>query len=261
MRGDDHLEDLTEAEFLERYRPEAYPRPSVAVDLVLLSVTGDALRVHGVRRKAHPHRGRFALPGTFVREDEALEAAAARVLREKAGLSRVSLEQLATFGTPKRDPRMRVISVAYLALVPGWELARLSAPLVDADVAASFEGLDEGSVRLRSESGVELPTAFDHATIIATALRRLRGKLAYAPIGYSLLPHEFTLLALQRTHEVILGRALNKDSFRRRMLATGDLEPTSTYEAGVGHRPAELYRYKRRFPQRVPREMPHERAT
>jgi 8-oxo-dGTP diphosphatase len=251
MDDDAHLERLTEEEFLARYRPEAYARPSVAVDVVLVSVAEGALRVHGVRREAHPHRARFALPGTFVREDERLEAAAARVLREKAGLARVFLEQLYTFGAPRRDPRMRVISVAYLALLTGAELAERHASLVDARVVPAFDGLEEGGVALEASSGEPLACAFDHEAIIATAVRRLRGKLDYAPVGYRLLPRAFTLLELQRVHEIILGRALNKDSFRRRMLATGELEATGVHEAGVGHRPAELYRHAPPSPERA----------
>jgi len=243
MTDDERLEQLTEDEFLARYRPEAYARPSVAVDVVIVTVAGGALKVYGVRRTAHPHRGRFALPGTFVREEERLESAAARVLREKAGLTRVFLEQLFTFGAPKRDPRMRVIAVAYLALMTEAELAGRDNALVEAIVSPAFEGLEEGGVSLTEADSEELACAFDHEAIIATAVRRLRGKLDYTPLGYRLLPREFTLLDLQRVHEVILGRSVNKDSFRRRMLATGELEATGTHEVGVGHRPAELYRH------------------
>lgn len=243
MANDERLEQLTEDEFLARYRPEAYARPSVAVDVVIVSVVEGALKVYGVRRTAHPHRGRFALPGTFVHEEERLESAAARVLREKAGLARVFLEQLFTFGAPKRDPRMRVLSVAYLALMTEEELRGRDASLVEAVVTPAFEGLEEGGVSLTGVDGDALVCAFDHETIIATAVRRLRGKLEYAPHGYRLLPPEFTLLELQRVHESVLGRPLNKDSFRRRVLAGGELVATGVREAGVGHRPAEMYRY------------------
>ena len=251
MDDDAHLERLTEEEFLERYRPEAYARPSVAVDVVLVSVAEGALRVHGVRREAHPHRGRFALPGTFVREDERLEAAAARVLREKAGLARVVVEQLHTFGAPRRDPRMRVISVAYLALLTEAELEGRDASLVDARVTPAFDGLEEGGVALEAPSGEPLACAFDHEAVIAAAVRRLRGNLDAAPVVHRLLPRAFTLLELQRVHEVILGRALNKDSFRRRMLATGALEATGVHQAAVANRPAELYRYAPPSPERA----------
>ena len=241
MDDDAHLEPLTESEFLERYRPEAYARPSVAVDVVLVSASEDSLRVHGVRREEHPHRGRFALPGTFVGEEERLEVAAARVIREKAGISRVPMEQLYTFGAPRRDPRMRVISVAYLALLTESDLAARHASLLEARIVPAFDGLEEGGVVLEVESGEPLPCAFDHETIIATAVRRLRAWLDHTPIGYRLLPRAFTLLELQRLHEVILGHTVNKDSFRRRMLATGDLEATGVRQVAVGHRPAELY--------------------
>jgi 8-oxo-dGTP diphosphatase len=169
------------------------------------------------------------------------------VLAEKAGLGGVFLEQLYTFGRPDRDPRMRIISVAYYALVERALLDGASAGAAARLFSAIFdEGAGEEHARVLDDLGDDQPLAFDHREIIATALKRLRGKLNYSPVGYELLPSEFTLLQLQRVHEIILGTRVNKDSFRRRMLASGELEPTGLLQDGVEYRPAALYR---RVPQ------------
>jgi 8-oxo-dGTP diphosphatase len=231
----------TEAEFLDDYAAERFDRPSVAVDVALVTVVDDALHVAVVQRDQHPDRGRWQLPGGFVRIDESLEAAAARVLQEKAGITDVYTEQLYTFGEVERDPRTRVITVAYYALVEpdrltgtgDGRLARIDVP---------WRGETGGPVTL-VRRGVALEPAFDHDHIIGMAVRRLRGKLDYTPVGYELLPPEFTLFELQRIHEAILGVAVNKDSFRRRMLASGELAATGRRQTDVGHRPAALYRH------------------
>lgn len=236
-----------EQEFLESYDASEFDRPSVAVDVVLLTVSRGGLEAALIRRSEHPYRGRWCLPGGFVRADESLARAAKRVLGEKAGLSRVYLEQLYTFGDPARDPRMRVISVAYVALVDpgrlssvdrdGWVRGRLEVP---------WEGETGGPVRVTGDDGKDLELAFDHGDILGMAVKRLRGKLDYTPIGFQMLPETFTLRRLQDVHETVLGRSLNKDSFRRRMLASGLLEATGERETEVGHRPAELYQMIRR---------------
>lgn len=230
--------------FLRDYDPERYPRPSVTVDVVLIAAEGGALRTVAVRRDEPPHRGRWALPGGFLRLDESLDAAAARVLREKAGVSGAYLEQLYTFGAPKRDPRTRVISVAYYGLLspPRWRALKLAEGARKAAIAVPWSGEAGGPVELASGDAKPLALAFDHREILGTAVKRLRGKLRYAPIAYALLPERFTLLDLQRVHETILGTRLNKDSFRRRILASHELEPAGALQEGVGHRPAALYR-------------------
>ncbi len=235
----------SEAEFLERYDPSQFERPSVTVDLVLLTLDERRLRVLLLQRDAHPFQFRWALPGGFVQPTESLDQAAARVLRDKASLERVFFEQLYTFGDPARDPRTRVISVAYFALVEPTRLrdANIRTGGILASVSLSDAAGTDLTVSVRSASNEELPLAFDHGEIIRTAMVRLRGKLDYTPVGYQLLPPEFTLRALQGVHETILGRKLNKDAFRRRMLASGELQPTGTLEDNVGHRPAELYRF------------------
>lgn len=233
----------TEREFLDAYSPEPFDRPSIAVDVALVTVIDDELGILVIQRDQHPHQGKWQLPGGFVHVGESLDDAAARLLEEKAGITDVYTEQLYTFGEVDRDPRTRVITVAYYALVAstrlttdnvGGQLARIDVP---------WEGETGGSVRIKAGNR-HLATAFDHDRIIGMVVKRLRGKLNYAPVGYELLPNEFTLLDLQRIHEAILGVSVNKDSFRRRMLASGELLPTGNRQVDVGHRPAALYRHR-----------------
>ncbi len=233
----------TEAESPGDRSSESFDRLSVAVDVALVTVMDDQLRVLVIRRAHHPYQGRWQLPGGFVRIDESLDDAATRMLEEKAGIAGIYTEQLYTFSEVERDPRTRVISVAYYALV---EPGRLRPAGVDAQLArieVPWEGEKGGPVGLLA-GGERLQTAFDHDRIIGMVVKRLRGKLNYEPVGYELLPAEFTLLDLQRIHEAILGVEVNKDSFRRRMLASGELEPTGRRQTDVGHRPAALYRHK-----------------
>ena len=233
-----------EQAFLQSYDPGEFERPSVAVDLVLLAPAEEGLLTLVIQRPDHPHRGRWALPGGFVGISESLEAAAQRVLKEKTGLKGIFLEQLCTFGDPKRDPRMRILSVAHMALVPRQKFEELKAEAGQvARVVVPWEGETGGPVALMGPDGKHLPLAFDHEEITAMAVKRLRGKIDYSPVAFQLLPRAFTLLQLQRIHEAVLGRPLNKDSFRRRMLATGLLDATGELQEGVGHRPAAMYRF------------------
>ncbi len=236
-----------EARFLASYDPNDYERLSVAVDVALVSALDGGLSTLLSRRHEHPHRDRWALPGGFVRPDESLEHAAARVLLEKGGLSGVFLEQLYTFGDPRRDPRTRVISVAYYALVEKqrFEEVHSRGDVVAASLRVPWGGEIGGRVDALDAHGRAVPLAFDHGEILGLAVKRLRGKLSYAPIGFELLGETFTLLELQRVHEAVLGRRLNKDSFRRRMLSSGLLRATGRSQTGVDHRPAELYRFAR----------------
>ncbi len=234
-----------EAEFLASYDAAAYPHPSVTVDVVLFSVSGGELRTLVIRRADHPFKGAWALPGGFCGIDESLDAAAERVLRQKCSLSDLYLEQLATFGRPGRDPRTRVISVAYYALV---DIARFheherSAGAEVGRVVVPWQGEAGGMAHVVDANNEPLPLAFDHEEILGAAVKRIRGKLNYTPIGFQLLGERFTLLELQQVHETVLGHALNKDSFRRRMLASGELRATGHMQSGVDHRPAELYRF------------------
>lgn len=226
---------------------DAYPHPSLTVDVALLTAGDGALQVLLLQRSSQPDAGKWSLPGGFVRIDESLDQAAARVLREKAGLSGVFLEQLYTFGGLARDPRARVVTVAYYALVPAERLVAAGVtggdPSALARLRVPWAGERGGPVEALDAFGAALPLAFDHAEILGAAVKRLRGKLDYAPIGFRLLPEVFSLRALQQVHEVISGRGFNKDSFRRRMLASGQLEATGERRTDVEYRPPELYRY------------------
>jgi 8-oxo-dGTP diphosphatase len=243
--GDDELA------FLAAYDASRFPRPSVAVDVVLLTVRDGAVSTLLGRRHEHPDRGRWALPGTFLGIDESPDDAAVRVLASKAGLGGVFIEQLYTFGAPDRDPRTRVVSVAYYALVEPATLERTVASQADGLALARLDvpwpGETGGPVAALDPDDAPLLLAFDHAEILGMAVKRIRGKLGYAPIGFELLPRAFSLRDLRLVHEAILGRALNKDSFRRRILDRGLVVPTGERAAGVGHRPPELYRFSDRW--------------
>jgi 8-oxo-dGTP diphosphatase len=226
---------------------ESFPHPSLTVDVVLLTAADGALQVLLLQRASSPDAGKWSLPGGFVRIDESLDGAAARVLREKAGLSGVFLEQLYTFGDLARDPRARVVTVGYYALVPAERLVAAGVAGGEASAVARLRvpwaGERGGPVEALDAAGAVMPLAFDHAEIVGVAVKRLRGKLNYAPIGFRLLPDVFSLRALQQVHEVISARRLNKDSFRRRMLASGQLEATGERRTDVEYRPPELYRF------------------
>lgn len=231
-----------EAEFLAAYDPSRFERPSVAVDVVLIAALPDGLATVAVRRAEHPFKDHWALPGGFVRMNESLDDAAARVLRDKAGLTDIFLEQLYTFGSPTRDPRTRVISIAYYALVDAHRFAgveKRDATIAQIDVPWAGE---EGDAVSLLHGGTALPIAFDHDRILGTAIKRIRGKLGYAPIAFALLPREFTLYDAQRIYQTVLDKSLNKDSFRKTILASGWIEPTGRMQTEVGHRPARLYR-------------------
>lgn len=225
----------------------AFPRPSVTVDLVLMSIIDGRLAALLQLRGEQPCAGSWALPGGFVGIDESLDDAAKRVLATKAKMEGNWLEQLYTFGKPDRDPRARVITVAYFALLPGDEFGaalRNDDDLVLAELTMPCEGEVGGPVGACSIDGAELALAFDHADILGLAVRRLRGKLDYSRIAFALLPDLFTLRQLQDVHEAILGVQLNKPAFRRRMLDKGWIEGTGARETGASFRPAELYRVK-----------------
>ncbi|WP_242128915.1 NUDIX domain-containing protein [Sphingobium sp. Sx8-8] len=200
----------------------------MTVDLVLMTVLKGQLAVLLQRRGQEPFAGQLALPGSFVGPEENLEMAARRVLAEKVGMTEGWLEQLYSFGEPDRDPRMRVVSIAYFALLPVGSLE------------AAVGG--RADLTLASADVHEMPLAFDHVTIIAHARARLRGKLAYSPVALALLPDSFTLRDLQAVHEAILGTSLNKPAFRRRMMDSGWIEGTGEREPAAAFRPAELFR-------------------
>lgn len=217
-----------------------FPRPAVTVDCVVFGLDVDDLKVLLIQRRLEPHQHMWALPGGFVRIDETLDEAARRELAEESGITDVYLEQLYTFGDLHRDPRERVITVAYYAL------AKLSAHRIaaatDAERVAWF-ALDDVP---------EL--AFDHAKIIEIALERLRGKVRYAPIGFELLPPRFTLTQLQRLYEIVLREPLDKRNFRKKILSMDLLIETDEVEQGVAHRAARLYRFDRKKYEKLARQ-------
>jgi len=235
-----------ERQFLAEYDAGRFQRPSVTVDVALVTAGQGVLRALLIKRTDHPFRGHWGLPGGFVQLDESLDDAASRVLAAKAGVKNIFLEQLYTLGQVDRDPRTRVITVAYYALIDRQQLARDWKSTDNVQLVAlrvPWKGERGGKVDAVDDQGQPLEVAFDHSEILGLVVKRLRGKLAYAPLGFELLPPRFTLRDLQDIHETILGRKLNKDSFRRSMLASGLIAATGKREDDVGHRPAELYRF------------------
>jgi 8-oxo-dGTP diphosphatase len=210
--------------------PNHNPRPALTVDVVAFTLRGNHLQVLLIQRGEVPYQSMWALPGGFVRMDESIEDAALRKLEEETGITLAYLEQLYTYGDPQRDPRGRVVSVAYYALIPADKSIRL-----------------EGSLEVTRADWFCIdtlpPLAFDHADIVSYALRRLRYKLEYSAVGFELLPEEFTLSELQYTYEIILGEKLDKRNFRRRILDAQVIEPLENMRSGEG-RPARLYRYR-----------------
>lgn len=203
----------------------AYPRPICTIDVVLLTLGEDGLEVALMRRDAEPHAGAWSLPGGFVHADADRDCAdaARRVLQAKAGIAISWLEQLATFSGPDRDPRGWSISVAYVALVPR--------ETADGTPLAWH----------RCDSLPEM--AFDHARIARTAVERVRAKASYSSLPAFLLPPTFTLAQLQAAYERLLGRPLDRASFRRRILEQDVLQATDA-KAGGAHRPAQIYRMR-----------------
>ncbi|HKK79610.1 MAG TPA: NUDIX domain-containing protein [Phaeodactylibacter sp.] len=218
-----------------------YPRPALTVDCVIFGLDeSQELKVLLIQRDQEPFAGKWALPGGFVEMDEPLEQAALRELEEETGVREVFIEQLYTFGAPERDPRGRVVSVAYYALV------NLSEHPVQA--ASDARKVDWYGLN-------ELPgLGFDHRQILKAAVDRLRAKVRYQPIGFELLPEHFTLSQLQRLYETVLGvEELNKRNFRTRILKMGVLEEVGKQE-GVAHRPAKLYRFNKEKYEQLARE-------
>lgn len=205
----------------------------LATDLVILTVRDGRLQVLLIRRGIPPYRGRWALPGGFVRPNEDLETTARRELAEETGLSaeRIHLEQVATYGAPDRDPRGRVVSVAYLALVPD-----LPAPVAGSD-AASASWVDATDVL--DDSG---RLAFDHHRILADGVERARAKLEYSPLATAFCPPEFTISELRGVYEAVWGLPLDPRNFHRKVTKTPDfVEAAGTTTTRDGGRPAQLF--------------------
>ena len=199
----------------------------VAVDIVIFTIQDGALKVLLVKRRIPPFKEELAIPGGFVQPNEDLDAAALRELREETGVANVYLEQLYSFGDPKRDPRGRIISIAYFALISA-----------DHELKAGTDAADAAWYPVRDFP----PLAFDHVKILAYAIERLRNKLEYTTVGFQLLPQKFTLSELQAVYEAILEKELDKRNFRRKIAELKILKPLNEYRNDVG-RPAQLFKF------------------
>lgn len=193
----------------------------VSVDLVIFTVHERALKVLLVKRGVRPFKGRMEIPGAVIQENESLEQAALRELKEETSANQVYLEQLYAFGDPRRNPRNRVVTVAYYALIPGDQARRVS--------GNGWRSVDHLP-----------PLAFDHRRIVNYAVERLRNKLEYTTAGFQLLPRKFTLSELQTVYETILGKKLDKRNFRKKMDLLGILKPLREWRR-TGRKPARLY--------------------
>ncbi len=201
----------------------------MTVDVIIFTVTAGQLNVLLIRRQSEPFAGTWALPGGYLQADEISEDSAIRVLRDKAGVREPFIEQLYTFDALDRDPRGRLVSIVYYALVP------------------------EESLKINTRPDLQNPTlvpvtalpdlAFDHADMVEYAITRLQSKLEYTNVVFSLLPPTFTFTELQRTYEAILERPLDKRNFQKKFASLGLIEATSEMTSGDKHRPARLYRF------------------
>ncbi len=198
------------------------------VDIVIFTVREGSLQVLVVKRGVPPFEGQYAIPGGFLRQEESLEEAALRELYEETGVRNVFLEQLYTFGDPKRDPRGRVVTVAYYALIASDKLSLVA-------------GADAAEAQWFPANNLP-PLAFDHKAIVDYACQRLRNKLEYTTVGFQLLPEKFTLGELQAVYEAILGKHLDKRNFRRKIGILGILKPLREWQH-TGRKPAQLFRF------------------
>ena len=256
---------LSEELFLQEYDPSQFERPSVTVDILVMTVLERKLHLLLVRRSELPFLGKWALPGGFLKMDESAEEAAARIVLAKAGVSGAHLEQLYTFSSVERDPRTRVLSIAYLATVPYGKLKFAAGDSVDNASLYTVDGIsgdgidtgsedafasDESELVLASPEGNEITgrdLAFDHEMIIRTAVLRMRGKIGYTDLAFGFLedPSAFTLTELRHIYEAVLGRPLDVGNFRRTIKrdyeSAGKITERGLEKGSVG-RPAMLYR-------------------
>jgi len=268
------IDGLNEKQFLEQYNPVEFPRPSVTVDNVIFTVAviregnyrklaEKELRVLLIQRGGHPFIGQWALPGGFVRPDETVGEAANRELAEETSIHGGYLEQLYTFSAPGRDPRTWVISCAHMALIDNerinlkagsdaddarWFIIKTENTVEHVKLLLTNEDINLSAIVMSKSNGKDLQIiennglAFDHAEILVCAINRLRSKLEYTDLAFSLMPEKFTLTELQQVYEAILGKLLFKAAFRRKII--GLVQETGQYTNDKGHRPAKMYTRK-----------------
>lgn len=215
----------------ENYDASKFDRPSVTVDIIIFTIIEGDMKVLLIKRKSWPFKGMWAIPGGFIKMDEGLDEAAERELFEETGVKDVYLEQLYTFGKPERDPRTRVLTVSYFALVSHDQLKRIK---------ASSDAEDVSWFSIHSLSKL----AFDHKKIIDYAIERIRNKAEYTNIAFQLLPDKFTLTELQTVYEIILDTQIDKRNFRRKVKEIGLVKETNETKMEGAHRPAKLYMFK-----------------
>ncbi|HLP52720.1 MAG TPA: NUDIX domain-containing protein [Chitinophagales bacterium] len=210
-----------------------YPKPAVTVDCIVFGYSQSSLQVLLIKRGIEPFKGKWALPGGFVKLDETLDDAARRELLEETGLENVYLEQLFTFGAVDRDPRERVISVGYFALI-NLSAGKNIKGSTDADEAKWFD------------INQLPPLAFDHQHILDTAINRLKAKIVYQPIVFELLPAKFIFSDLENIYETILQTTLNRRNFRTKIMATGLVKELNEYLKNTPYRPPKLFQFDRK---------------
>lgn len=239
-----NIDGLTEKEFLEQYKPGNYDRPSVTADAVIFKLENktQTLKLLLIKRKNHPYINKWALPGGFVNVNEDIDEAVLRELKEETNVENVYMEQLRTYGKPNRDPRMRVISVAYVALIN----ADVKVSAGDDASEAKWFDVNWNNEKIEIKDGNTIiknsEIAFDHIQIIYDALIRVRNKVEYTDIIFDLMPKEFTLPELQKVYENLLGKTVYKTNFRNKMKAK--LEDTGKIKSDGAHRPSRIYTVK-----------------
>ena len=225
-------------EFLKTYNADKYKHPSVTVDMLIFTVVDGTLCLMLIERKNSPYKNCWALPGGFVNIDESIKTAALRELKEETNVNAIGyLEQLGAYGEVERDPRTRVISIAYIALIPSKNITKEMRGGDDAKVARLFN----------INNIFEMALAFDHAQIIKDGMQALKNRLLYTDIAFNLVEKEFTLFDLQKVYEAILGKELNKGNFRRTFIRNYVNTGKAEYTGNVSNkyqRPAKLYRLK-----------------
>lgn len=220
---------LEEKEFLQKYDSSMFEKPSVAVDVLIFTIEDETLKVVLVERSEFPYKGCLALPGVFVGINESLEDAVKRGVEVETGLTDIYFEQLYTWGDVKRDPRMRIISVSYMALV---SIDQLCAKTTTGNIRDYLYPVDE-------VLGEEKELAFDHKEIIAYARNRIKNKVEYSDIAFNFMPEKFTLPKLQKVYEILLDKPLYKANFRKKISPM--VTETDELTSGEAHRPSKLY--------------------